>query len=84
MEGAERCLSDRKRKYMDTELAQDTEGRLIIRATCQRAQMLIFCLIHFVWCILIQCVCVCVCDLSADLFQDLIQLQEIWIAEGET
>ncbi|TNN70241.1 ETS translocation variant 5 [Liparis tanakae] len=44
VDGAERCLSDRKRKFMDTELAQDTE----------------------------------------DLFQDLIQLQEIWIAEGET
>uniref|UniRef100_G3PNC2 ETS domain-containing protein n=1 Tax=Gasterosteus aculeatus aculeatus TaxID=481459 RepID=G3PNC2_GASAC len=42
-DGAERCLSDRKRKFMDTELAQDTE----------------------------------------DLFQDLIQLQEIWIAEAQ-
>ncbi|XP_045913925.1 ETS translocation variant 5-like isoform X1 [Micropterus dolomieu] len=42
-EGAERCLSDRKRKFMDTELAQDTE----------------------------------------ELFQDLIQLQEIWIAEAQ-
>ncbi|XP_069567900.1 ETS translocation variant 5-like isoform X2 [Brachyistius frenatus] len=42
-EEAERCLSDRKRKFMDTELAQDTE----------------------------------------DLFQDLIQLQEIWIAEAQ-
>lgn len=40
---AERCLSDRKRKFMDTELAQDTE----------------------------------------ELFQDLIQLQEIWIAEAQ-
>ncbi|XP_028256081.1 ETS translocation variant 5-like isoform X2 [Parambassis ranga] len=38
-----RCLSDRKRKFMDTELAQDTE----------------------------------------ELFQDLIQLQEIWIAEAQ-
>lgn len=27
---AERCLSERKRKFMDTELAQDTEGKLII------------------------------------------------------
>ncbi|KAK5847553.1 hypothetical protein PBY51_016673 [Eleginops maclovinus] len=43
LEGAERCLSDRKRKFMDTELAQDTE----------------------------------------ELFQDLIQLQEIWIAEAQ-
>ncbi|XP_074482826.1 ETS translocation variant 5-like [Sebastes fasciatus] len=43
VEGAERCLSDRKRKFMDTELAQDTE----------------------------------------ELFQDLIQLQEIWIAEAQ-
>ncbi|XP_035808833.2 ETS translocation variant 5-like isoform X1 [Amphiprion ocellaris] len=42
-EGAERCLSDRKRKFMDTELAQDTE----------------------------------------ELFQDLSQLQEIWIAEAQ-
>ncbi|KAL6115257.1 etv5 [Pungitius sinensis] len=42
-DGAERCLSDRKRNFMDTELAQDTE----------------------------------------DLFQDLIQLQEIWIAEAQ-
>lgn len=41
--GVERCLSDRKRKFMDTELAQDTE----------------------------------------ELFQDLIQLQEIWIAEAQ-
>ncbi|XP_070850305.1 ETS translocation variant 5-like isoform X1 [Chaetodon trifascialis] len=40
---AERCLSDRKRKFMDTELAQDTE----------------------------------------ELFQDLSQLQEIWIAEAQ-
>ncbi|XP_075951121.1 ETS translocation variant 5-like [Anarhichas minor] len=43
VEGAERCLSDRKRKFMDTELAQDTE----------------------------------------ELFQDLIQLQEIWIREAQ-
>ncbi|XP_044043666.1 ETS translocation variant 5-like isoform X2 [Siniperca chuatsi] len=43
IEVAERCLSDRKRKFMDTELAQDTE----------------------------------------ELFQDLIQLQEIWIAEAQ-
>ncbi|XP_059184294.1 ETS translocation variant 5-like [Centropristis striata] len=43
VEGAERCLSDRKRKFMDTELDQDTE----------------------------------------ELFQDLIQLQEIWIAEAQ-
>uniref|UniRef100_A0A3Q4HYW7 ETS variant transcription factor 5b n=1 Tax=Neolamprologus brichardi TaxID=32507 RepID=A0A3Q4HYW7_NEOBR len=40
---AAKCLSDRKRKFMDTELAQDTE----------------------------------------ELFQDLIQLQEIWIAEAQ-
>ncbi|XP_053170347.1 ETS translocation variant 5-like isoform X2 [Scomber japonicus] len=40
---ADRCLSDRKRKFMDTGLAQDTE----------------------------------------ELFQDLIQLQEIWIAEAQ-
>uniref|UniRef100_A0AAX7U7U6 ETS domain-containing protein n=1 Tax=Astatotilapia calliptera TaxID=8154 RepID=A0AAX7U7U6_ASTCA len=40
---AAKCLSDRKRKFMDNELAQDTE----------------------------------------DLFQDLIQLQEIWIAEAQ-
>ncbi|KAM8722658.1 ETS translocation variant 5-like [Acanthopagrus schlegelii] len=40
---AERCLSERKRKFMDTELAQDTE----------------------------------------ELFQDLSQLQEIWIAEAQ-
>ncbi|XP_029370470.1 ETS translocation variant 5-like isoform X2 [Echeneis naucrates] len=40
---AERCLSDRKRKFVDTELAQDTE----------------------------------------ELFQDLSQLQEIWIAEAQ-
>ncbi|XP_030603501.1 ETS translocation variant 5-like isoform X2 [Archocentrus centrarchus] len=40
---AEKCLSDRKRKFMDTELAQDTE----------------------------------------ELFQDLSQLQEIWIAEAQ-
>lgn len=30
VEEAERCLSDRKRKFMDTELAQDTEGRFIM------------------------------------------------------
>ncbi|XP_035006538.1 ETS translocation variant 5 isoform X1 [Hippoglossus stenolepis] len=40
---AETCLSDRKRKFVDTELAQDTE----------------------------------------ELFQDLSQLQEIWIAEAQ-
>lgn len=40
---AAKCLSDRKRKFMDTELAQDTE----------------------------------------ELFQDLSQLQEIWIAEAQ-
>ncbi|TKS66442.1 ETS translocation variant 5 [Collichthys lucidus] len=43
IEEAERCLSERKRKFMDTELAQDTE----------------------------------------ELFQDLSQLQEIWIAEAQ-
>ncbi|XP_070786621.1 ETS translocation variant 5-like [Enoplosus armatus] len=43
IEAAGRCLSERKRKFMDTELAQDTE----------------------------------------ELFQDLIQLQEIWIAEAQ-
>ncbi|XP_070711753.1 ETS translocation variant 5-like isoform X2 [Pempheris klunzingeri] len=43
IEEGERCLSDRKRKFMETELAQDTE----------------------------------------ELFQDLIQLQEIWIAEAQ-
>lgn len=43
IEEAARCLSDRKRKFMDTELAQDTE----------------------------------------ELFQDLSQLQEIWIAEAQ-
>ncbi|XP_023276120.1 ETS translocation variant 5-like isoform X1 [Seriola lalandi dorsalis] len=42
-EEAEKCLSDRKRKFVDTELAQDTE----------------------------------------ELFQDLSQLQEIWIAEAQ-
>ncbi|XP_029941727.1 ETS translocation variant 5-like isoform X2 [Salarias fasciatus] len=42
-EEEERCLSDRRRKFMDTELAQDTE----------------------------------------ELFQDLSQLQEIWIAEAQ-
>ncbi|KAM9334355.1 ETS translocation variant 5-like [Symphorus nematophorus] len=42
-EEPQRCLSDRKRKFMDTELAQDTE----------------------------------------ELFQDLSQLQEIWIAEAQ-
>ncbi|KAM4560352.1 ETS translocation variant 5-like isoform 3-T3 [Odontesthes bonariensis] len=42
-EEAERCLSDRRRKFLDTELAQDTE----------------------------------------ELFQDLSQLQEIWIAEAQ-
>ncbi|XP_029695811.1 ETS translocation variant 5-like isoform X1 [Takifugu rubripes] len=42
-EVAEKCLSERKRKFMDTELAQDTE----------------------------------------ELFQDLSQLQEIWIAEAQ-
>ncbi|XP_075872923.1 ETS translocation variant 5-like [Nelusetta ayraudi] len=42
-EGAVKCLSERKRKFMDTELAQDTE----------------------------------------ELFQDLSQLQEIWIAEAQ-
>ncbi|CAG06603.1 unnamed protein product, partial [Tetraodon nigroviridis] len=42
-EDAEKCLSERKRKFMDTELAQDTE----------------------------------------ELFQDLSQLQEIWIAEAQ-
>ncbi|XP_061656118.1 ETS translocation variant 5-like isoform X2 [Phyllopteryx taeniolatus] len=42
-EGKERCLSDRKRKFMDAGLAQDTE----------------------------------------ELFQDLSQLQEIWIAEAQ-
>ncbi|XP_035482494.2 ETS translocation variant 5-like isoform X3 [Scophthalmus maximus] len=42
-EEAETCLSDRKRKFVDTELAQDTE----------------------------------------ELFQDLSQLQEIWIAEAQ-
>ncbi|XP_058472410.1 ETS translocation variant 5-like isoform X1 [Solea solea] len=42
-EEAETCLSARKRKFMDTELAQDTE----------------------------------------ELFQDLSQLQEIWIAEAQ-
>ncbi|KAM7375043.1 hypothetical protein PAMA_014229 [Pampus argenteus] len=42
-EEVDRCLSDRKRKFMDTGLAQDTE----------------------------------------ELFQDLIQLQEIWIAEAQ-
>ncbi|KAM9766644.1 ETS translocation variant 5-like isoform 1-T1 [Menidia menidia] len=41
-EEVERCLSDRRRKFLDTELAQDTE----------------------------------------ELFQDLSQLQEIWIAEA--
>nr|XP_020456434.1 ETS translocation variant 5-like isoform X2 [Monopterus albus] len=43
IEEAEKCLSDRKRKFMDRELAQDTE----------------------------------------ELFQDLSQLQEIWIAEAQ-
>lgn len=43
LENPERRLSERKRKFMDTELAQDTE----------------------------------------ELFQDLIQLQEIWIAEAQ-
>ncbi|KAK2856937.1 hypothetical protein Q5P01_005672 [Channa striata] len=42
-EEAETCVNDRKRKFMDTELAQDTE----------------------------------------ELFQDLSQLQEIWIAEAQ-
>lgn len=42
-QSAQRCLSERKRKFMDTELAQDTE----------------------------------------ELFQDLSQLQEIWIAEAQ-
>ncbi|XP_068612622.1 ETS translocation variant 5-like [Brachionichthys hirsutus] len=47
---AVRCLSERKRRFMDAELAQDTEGSFM---------------------------------LLAELFQDLSQLQEIWIAEAQ-
>ncbi|KAM9829197.1 ETS translocation variant 5-like isoform 2-T2 [Syngnathus typhle] len=52
--GNKRCLGDRKRKFMDAGLDQDTEGM----ATMFTSQK------------------------SEELFQDLSQLQEIWIAEG--
>ncbi|XP_049610633.1 ETS translocation variant 5 isoform X4 [Syngnathus scovelli] len=53
--GNKRCLGDRKRKFMDAGLDQDTEGTMATMFTSQK---------------------------SEELFQDLSQLQEIWIVEG--
>lgn len=75
-----RPLNDRKRKFVDTELAQDTEGNIALMPW-----------MHFCW---LSCVLTCnyfggnlssICFTSwfPELFQDLSQLQEIWIAEGE-
>lgn len=70
-----RPLNDRKRKFVDTELAQDTEGTFlcvidVIKSTVKyvgtSAKFLLFSSSVF-----------------SELFQDLSQLQEIWIAEGE-
>lgn len=68
----ERSLGDRRRRFLDTELAQDTEG---ISAWCVQSAFDV-------------CKCssssgnlICVC--LSELFQDLSQLQEIWIAEGK-
>lgn len=65
-----RPLSDRKRKFVDTELAQDTEGESsdVIRwSPCFTSADLYSNPLSFQ---------------LPELFQDLCQLQEIWIAEG--
>lgn len=68
----ERSLGDRRRRFLDTELAQDTEGISawftlsgvdVSKRSSSPVNLLRVCL--------------------SELFQDLIQLQEIWIAEGK-
>jgi len=61
---------DRKRKFVDTELAQDTEGEGAARRPgARRARRASLSL--YLWFV-------------SELFQDLSQLQELWIAEGMT
>lgn len=70
-----RPLNDRKRKFVDTELAQDTEGSFadainVMKSTVRLLETSAKFLLFFSFII-------------SELFQDLSQLQEIWIAEGE-
>jgi len=68
-----RTFNDRKRKFVDTELAQDTEGKQMSMQSIlpdHPGPNNSACLFTN------QSLC------STDLFQDLSQLQEIWIAEG--
>ena len=94
-EPVNRLFNERKRKFVETELAQDTEGNAIENWYIREVALFKF--------------FECVCDMNGvqsgvlswkgrlflfphwripclsfpELFQDLSQLQEIWIAEGE-
>lgn len=75
-----RTLNERKRKFVDTELAQDTEGNVANIAS-----------IFFTFFLFLVDMVLYIFSgddswffsVVAELFQDLSQLQEIWIAEGK-
>lgn len=68
-----RPVNDRKRKFVDAELALDTEGNADTRA--HRCDAVLFQSASSRW---LFAFC------FSELFQDLSQLQEIWIAEGQS
>lgn len=102
-----RTINERKRKFVDTELAQDTEGNrtfmhcdldtLLLCYLGAFKACLFFCgnIIYFLFffflrffsfVLAVQYVVFrlsSLCVSATELFQDLSQLQEIWIAEGE-
>lgn len=65
-----RPMNDRKRKFVDSELALDTEGNA--SAEAQRRSVAYF-----------YSKKLSITFYFSELFQDLSQLQEIWIAEGQ-
>lgn len=71
-----RPISDRKRKFVDSELALDTEGNGEAEIGDIVTSSLVY--FHSISCRWLFPFCV------SELFQDLSQLQEIWIAEGQS
>lgn len=65
-----RPVNERKRKFQDTDLAHDSEGRLItiLNNTSEHFCSFLVAFFYFL----------------SELFQDLSQLQEAWLAEGKS
>lgn len=77
-------MNDRKRKFQDTDLAHDSEGSKTAPVQCFPPPTLVYSELDFSARVCRESTMAFCPSFLPELFQDLSQLQEAWLAEGKS